>query len=564
MNAQQPLRLTDFTFVDVTVERIGAGGFGLVFMGPDRLQGGEWTALKTLRPELLALRPDLRNLFLQECLTWAGLWPHANLLPAHSATEINGRVYLRLEYADNGSLRDLLSFDQPFATRLSWAQHIAAGLLALHTPDSEFLRPFPLIHRDLKPENVLVDTLGFAMITDFGLAANIERALAQTPEGIAAFTFIEHLATQAEQTAQIQRGSVLGRRATRTARYHTRTQGQFGTVGAFSDSTRAGVAGLGGVGTIAYMPPEQWVDGGEVGTAADLYAFGLILSELLAGRHGLIDLEADLDEDGWYQLHLSGMPRPLRSGPAEGASQLPIEIEQLYQALLAKRPEDRPTAGQALAVLQQGAVQLGKTPYTLGWFPLTDEQSQARWNDWAATCFRFDRIEDALIRNEHALAIDPHDFGTLHTRGAIVGRLGQLAQKEQKAGQAAESDRPQEEALGWYDRALSAATTESERSMAQNSRAAQLSHMGRYADAEVTYATALAVDSRNGYIWFNRANNGLEWARNAAQAGQDAEALRIYTLAEGYAQEALDQNPLNPTIRSLLTTIQQERTRLGA
>src|SRR5690242_8636797 len=157
MREPPSLRLTDFTFVDVTVERMGAGGFGLVYMGPDRLHGDMWIALKTLRPELLALRPHVRELFLSECLIWVGLWPHPNVLTAQSATLIDGRIYLVLTYAEGGSLRELLAFEQPLPTRLNWAQHIAAGLLALHTPDPEFLRPHPLIHRDLKPENILVD-----------------------------------------------------------------------------------------------------------------------------------------------------------------------------------------------------------------------------------------------------------------------------------------------------------------------------------------------------------------------------------------------------------------------
>jgi hypothetical protein len=75
MSGSQPLRLTDFTSVDITVAKMGAGGFGLVFMGSDRIRG-KWYALKTLRPELLMLHPELRDLFLTECLTWVGLWPH--------------------------------------------------------------------------------------------------------------------------------------------------------------------------------------------------------------------------------------------------------------------------------------------------------------------------------------------------------------------------------------------------------------------------------------------------------------------------------------------------------
>jgi serine/threonine protein kinase len=558
-------RLTDFTFVDLTVERMGAGGFGLVFMGPDRLNDGQWSALKTLRPELLALRPSLRDLFLSECLTWVGLWPHPNLLTAESATEIDGRLYLILDYAQHGSLRDLLPLDQPFATRLAWAQHIAAGLLALHTPDPEFLRPSPLVHRDLKPENVLVHAQGYAKITDFGLAATLGAALAQSPEGLAALELVEQLAAQAaqsaytEQTAKSSHASHATRatratrapHATRTARFHTRTRG--------GGASRKG--GLGGVGTIQYMPPEQWDTDSEVGPPADLYAFGLILSELLAGRHGLADLESDLDEDGWYQLHLSGVPRPLRSGPAPGASRLPEAVEQLYHALLAQEPHDRPTAEQALAVLQQAATQVGEAPYTPpDVFPRTEEHRMAKWGNWASTCFRFGRYEEALARNDRALALAPHQFELLHTRGAILADLGRQAQQ---AGHPEEGVRLLEEALGWYDQASAAATSDFERVGALGMKALRLSDLGRYAAAEAAYATALALDPGDGIGWYNRALNGLRWARAEAQSGQRAEALRRYTLAEGYAREAVRLRPNYDRAHRLLATIQQERARLG-
>jgi serine/threonine protein kinase len=527
-----------------------------------------------LRPELLALRPPLRDLFLPECLTWVGLWPHPNLLTAQMATEIDGRLYLVLDYAEGGSLRDLLTLNQPFAARLRWAQHIAAGLVALHTPDPEFLRPTPLVHRDLKPENVLVDASGYAMITDFGLAATLGEALAQSPDGLAALALVEQLAAQAEQTAQAaQTAQTIGAprapraphalRSARTARFHVRTRaaGGTGTAGGSGGAGTARKGGLGGVGTIAYMPPEQWEVEGEVGPPADLYAFGLLLSELLAGRHGLADLESDLDEDGWYQLHLSGTPRPLRTGPAEGASRLPEVVERLYRALLAKRPEERPTAGEALAVLAQAAAQLGEAPYTLhDSYPRTEEHRMMTWHNWANTYESFGRLEEALARNDRALALAPHQFEVLHTRGNILAGLGLQARQ---AGHPEEGTRLLEEALGCYDQALAAATSDVERAGALGMKAARLRALGRYAAAEAAYAAALALAPDNGIGWYNRANNGLAWARAEAQSGQQAEALRRYTLAQEHAREAVRLRPNYAKAHRLLADIQQERARLA-
>ncbi|HEX5547464.1 MAG TPA: protein kinase [Ktedonobacterales bacterium] len=542
MSGSQPQRLTDFTFVDMTVAEMGAGGFGLVYMGPDRLHDDLWLALKTLRPELLALRPQVRDLFLSECLIWVGFWPHANLLTAQSATLMDGRIYLVLDYAQHGSLRDLLALNQPLRVRLRWAQHVAAGLLALHTPDPEFLRPQPLVHRDLKPENVLVDASGYAKITDFGLAAAIGGALAQTsdaPNALADFALVAQLATQ--QT------SMRRYRATRITHFTTR-------------STRDPALGLGGVGTIAYMPPEQWDTNGNVGAPADLYAFGLILSELLAGRHGLADLEAELDDEGWYQLHLNGTPRPLRSGPAEGASRLPAEVEQLYYALLAKRPEDRPTAGEALAVLRQAATHVGEEPYIPpDIWPRTDEHRMMQWHNWANTFARFDLSKEALTCNERALAIDPNNVIVLNSRSNIVASAGRKAEER---GQTDQGKRLLEEALRWNERTLGAATTDGERTLAQSMRALRLAELRRYAEAEDAYATVLALDPNNGSAWRNRTLDSVRWARAEAQAGQRSEAVRLYRLADGYIRQALRLSPNDARNIELRDIIQHERAQL--
>ncbi len=550
MSGPDALRLTDYTGVDMTVAKTGAGGFGLVFMGPNRIEGGQWCALKTLRPELLALRPHLRDLFIRECLTWAGLWPHANLLNAHSVTTINGQIYLVLDYAEHGNLRDTLALNPPFSMRLAWAQHIAAGLVALHTPDPEFLRPAPLVHRDLKPENILIHAARLAQITDFGLAAALSAALIKSPD---AQEQVEHLASASTNPESAHHNI----RAAHTARFQTRASDQMSQGGA----SRAGQAGLGGVGTTAYMPPEQWDVEGVVGPPSDLYAFGLILSELLAGRHGLADLEAELDEETWYYLHVSGTPLPLRSGPAEGARRLPIEVEQLYQRLLAKRPADRPTAREALAILRQAAAQLGEEPYTpYDIFTRTDEHRMMKWSNWATTYFRCDLYQDALACNERALALAPHNFTVLVVRGDITAKL---ALQARTAGQEAAGIRQTQEALDYFSRALQVPATDEQRAGAQGMRAVQLCSLGRHAEAETAYAAALGIDSTHGDIWFNRAINSSLWAGVEATAGRRAEAQRLYRQAEGYIQQAQSRGLDYDMTHKLLADIQRTRAGLG-
>jgi len=89
-------RLTDYVSVDVEVQRVARGGFGVVYLGPDRLHVGRWCALKMLRSDVLAHSRRASDLFVREALTWVGLWPHAKRHPgAHGGLEQSGRAPLR-------------------------------------------------------------------------------------------------------------------------------------------------------------------------------------------------------------------------------------------------------------------------------------------------------------------------------------------------------------------------------------------------------------------------------------------------------------------------------------
>jgi serine/threonine-protein kinase len=137
-----------------------------------------------------------------------------------------------------------------------------------------------LLHRDLKPENVMILRDGRVKLIDFGLAR-------------------------------------------------------------WAASPRLTEQGL-AVGTAAYMAPEQ-LRSQEAGPTADLWALGVVLYEILAGRHPFGG-----ERQGMVHSILYENPLPLR----EACPDLPATLESLIARCLAKEPRDRPSAGTVVAELQ--------------------------------------------------------------------------------------------------------------------------------------------------------------------------------------------------------------------
>ena len=141
-------------------ELLGEGGMGLVFRAV-RESDGEVVALKVMRFELIS-DPVFGRRFEQEARAASEVnEPH--LVPVLEAGEADGRRYLASKYIPGKTLEDLLDDGQlALADTARWAQHVGAGLQALHDVG--------IVHRDLKPGNIIIDPEGTAMLTDFGLA----------------------------------------------------------------------------------------------------------------------------------------------------------------------------------------------------------------------------------------------------------------------------------------------------------------------------------------------------------------------------------------------------------
>jgi Tol biopolymer transport system component len=203
------------------VSAIGAGGMGEVYRARDtKLQRD--VAIKVL-PELFAIDPERLARFEREAQTLAAL-NHPHIAQIYG---IEGSA-LVMELVDGDDLSALIARGpMPIAEVLPIASQIADALDAAHEQR--------IIHRDLKPANIKVRADGTVKVLDFGLARTIDPAVS---------------------------GADAMQSPTLTAR-----------------ATRMGVI----LGTAAYMAPEQ-ARGKAVDRRADIWAFGVVVFEMLTGR----------------------------------------------------------------------------------------------------------------------------------------------------------------------------------------------------------------------------------------------------------------------------------------
>src|SRR5215831_14392634 len=202
---------------------IGAGGMGEVWKARDTRLSRE-VAIKVLPASVSADSDRLRR-FEQEARA-AGILSHPNITAVYDIGSHEGAPYVVQELLEGETLRSLLAGGRLSPRRaIDYSIQIARGLAAAHEKG--------IVHRDLKPENLFVTKDGRIKILDFGLAK----------------------LTHAEEGSQ-------------ATNLPTATAG-----------TEPGVV----LGTLGYMSPEQ-VRGKPADARSDIFSFGAILYEMLAGR----------------------------------------------------------------------------------------------------------------------------------------------------------------------------------------------------------------------------------------------------------------------------------------
>jgi eukaryotic-like serine/threonine-protein kinase len=257
---------------------LGAGGMGEVYRARDtRLD--RTVAIKLLPSELVSAPGRRVERFRHEARVIARI-THPNICTLHDVGEDGSAIFLVMEYVEGATLAQRLE-DGPLALPL-------ALRVAVQTADAlDHAHRHGVVHRDLKPSNVIL-TRDSVKLLDFGLAKLKDRD--------------EQVPTDATKSAMTDAGTI--------------------------------------VGTVPYMAPEQ-IEGHEVDARTDIFAFGVVLYEMVCGRRPFAgDSRASL-----MAAIVAAEPPALSSIQP----QAPASLERLIRRCLAKDPDDRWQTARDLA-----------------------------------------------------------------------------------------------------------------------------------------------------------------------------------------------------------------------
>lgn len=256
---------------------IAAGGMATIHYGRLFADGGfaRIVAIKRLHARFASDR-ELVAMLVDEARLAARI-QHPNVVPVIDVVR-EGELSLVMEYVAGESLARLVqaaiagsgALEPPVAVAI--ASGMLRGLHAAHETKDEAGRPLGIVHRDVSPQNVLVGADGVVRVVDFGIAKAVGRFQRETQQGVIK-------------------------------------------------------------GKVAYMAPEQ-LRAGELDRRADIYAAGVVLWEMLAGRR----LFASEDEATLVARILQEPPPRLARSDDDRERQ---ELDGILQRALAKDRDAR-------------------------------------------------------------------------------------------------------------------------------------------------------------------------------------------------------------------------------
>jgi len=265
------------------IRELGRGGMGQVFLARD-LKLGRRVAMKFLTSS----SPKFTERFVIEARATARC-SHENIVVIHDVAELKGLPYMVLEYVEGTSLARLMSGKKLAPGRaIELIIPVVKALARAHEMN--------IVHRDLKPDNIIVNQSGTVKVLDFGIARLFAEDDASSPRPRVPTEIVE---------------------------------GRPGGI----------------VGTLPYMSPEQ-LGSDEVDHRSDLWAVGIILFEMLAGKHPL----DPLTQGKLFGAAASDEPMPSLRDAGAG---VPDRLVAVVEKCLAKKKAARyATAAELLADLE--------------------------------------------------------------------------------------------------------------------------------------------------------------------------------------------------------------------
>ncbi len=407
------------------------GPYGAVYVVYDG-ELGEIFAVKSLSDALLESDHILAHRLKKEVLPWTKLEPHQNLVRARFIHSVDGSPLIFLDYTCGTNLSTWIGssnlMDDPVMV-LRFAIQICDGMDYVQSQA-------PGAHRNIKPENCLITPNNVLKITDFGPCKALD----------------ESLAASADDPRSTNRSRT---RADLIALARARTAGEAASTAASG----------------AFLAPEQFGHSKHIDPRADIYAFGVLLFQMLVGHPPFI-------ANSWKeyeQLHRGATPPPL---PERYAF-----FGDVIRTCLAKEAPYRFTD---FAALRRRLTELYATLAGEA-FPVaaTGDDLEAEFcHNQAAALTRYGHGREALAFHDRALELSPDQSTIWASKGETLCQLGDS-----------------EEALVCHDVAI-----ELDPACAHSwyLRGATLRMLERFSEARVCQERVLDLDPRHWSAWMEK------------------------------------------------------------
>ncbi|MCE9531565.1 MAG: serine/threonine protein kinase [Planctomycetes bacterium] len=294
------------------LDSLGEGGMGLVLKGwHPRLD--RYVALKLIRPQVLASRPEIITRFHREARAIAQLH-HPNIVMLYDADEVNGTHFIAMEFVDGVTLEKMVRQNGPLAVKQSCDYMRQSALGLQHASECG------MVHRDIKPSNIVVAQK---------MASVGKRSSSQLKRPALVTIRDRELAVDNSMNGRSEHawGTIkildMG-----LARLQESLEEQE-EVNPATPLTRAGAL----LGTPDFISPEQARDARSVDIRADLYSLGCTFYYILTGRPpfpGGNDVQKLIK-------HQNERPYPIE----ELRPHIPSFVVEVVDRLMAKKVEDR-------------------------------------------------------------------------------------------------------------------------------------------------------------------------------------------------------------------------------